>query len=441
MSEQNLDTWKSVKVGDLVEKHFCGPSPDCEERQVFESNEWGVLKTTAITWSGWDEKAHKVLPKGYWNRPDIEVQAGDVLVTKAGPRHRVGVVCHVPTTRKQLVVSGKIIGLRPKVTVVSPTVLAGLISQEEAQKYIQDRTTGMAESQVNFANEVLLTTPLKIPPLREQATIVKVLGSLDAAIYHTKAIISKLKTIKRGLLDDLLMRGADEQSQVRPLLSEAPHLYKETLLGPLPNEWDCQRLENLSLKIVDGVHKTPKYLTRGIPFVTIKNLTASRDIDFGSLNYISEKDHSEFVKRADPRSGDVLVTKDGTLGIARMVKDNHPEFSIFVSVAQIRVDSSKLIPQFLLAFFESSHYHSQIGVQSGGSGLKHIHLEQFRDFKIPVPSLGEQTLICEILNANSNRIDLEEEQLYSLLKIKAGLSRDLLAGRVPVGKLTLDKRR
>jgi type I restriction enzyme, S subunit len=84
--------WTRAPVSWLIAKHFCGPSPDCEERQVASSSEWGVLKTTAITWNGWNEAAHKVLPRSYWGRNDLEVKHGDVLVTKAGPRDRVAVV-------------------------------------------------------------------------------------------------------------------------------------------------------------------------------------------------------------------------------------------------------------------------------------------------------------------------------------------------------------
>ncbi|WP_190324609.1 restriction endonuclease subunit S, partial [Pseudomonas profundi] len=187
MSERT--TWEACTVRDVIERHFCGPSPDCEERQIFAPEEWGVLKTTAITWAGWNDAAHKVLPKAFWEQSQIEVHEGDVLVTKAGPRHRVGVVCHVPSTHSRLVVSGKMIGLRPKTEVVDARFLAGFLGTKEPQKYIHDRTTGMAESQVNFANEVLLDAPLRLPPVHEQHLIARVLDTLDTAIRETEALI------------------------------------------------------------------------------------------------------------------------------------------------------------------------------------------------------------------------------------------------------------
>ena len=86
------DSWNHTQVKNVIIKLFCGHSPTCEERRIANNDEWGILKTTAITWNGWNENAHKVPPPKYWGNEKIEVKKGDVLVTKAGPRHRVGVV-------------------------------------------------------------------------------------------------------------------------------------------------------------------------------------------------------------------------------------------------------------------------------------------------------------------------------------------------------------
>ena len=204
-------------------------------------------------------------------RAIIEVHPGDVLVTKAGPRHRVGVVCYVPTTRKQLVVSGKMIGLRPKVGVVDSAVLAGLIARQAPQKYIQDRTTGMAESQVNFANEVLLNTPLNLPPLVEQRVIAQISERLDTAIHETEAIIAKLKAVKQGLLHDLLTRGIDANGELRPPQGEAPHLYKESTLGWIPKEWEPLPLEQVTdTPICYGIVQVFGFVPNGVPVLAIR---------------------------------------------------------------------------------------------------------------------------------------------------------------------------
>lgn len=107
--------WQSAQVIDVVVSHFCGPSPTCEERNIQDESEWGVLKTTAVTKeNGWDWSKHKTLPRLFWNKPQLELMKGDVVVTKAGPRHRVGVATWVDFVPVHIIVSGKMIGLRPR---------------------------------------------------------------------------------------------------------------------------------------------------------------------------------------------------------------------------------------------------------------------------------------------------------------------------------------
>jgi type I restriction enzyme S subunit len=132
---------------------------------------------------------------------------------------------------------------------------------------------------------------------------------------------------------------------------------------------------------------------------------------------------------------DVLVTKDGTLGVARLVPEGIEEFSIFVSVAMLRPIRTLLLAEYLREFFSTRFYYTQIGYLSAGSGLKHIHLEHFRKFKIPLPSLEEQRHIMDILRDADHSIEEAEACVAKLVNLKVGLMQDLLTCRVPVDAL------
>ncbi|MFK5951866.1 MAG: hypothetical protein QM498_02335 [Desulfobacterium sp.] len=58
----------------------------------------------------------------------------------------------------------------------------------------------------------------------------------------------------------------------------------------------------------------------GIPFIKIKNLTCDSGISFDNVSYISIDDHEEFCKKTKPEKGDLLITKDGTIGIVRIIE-------------------------------------------------------------------------------------------------------------------------
>ena len=295
--------------------------------------------------------------------------------------------------------------------------LAGL-SQGSTMKHVTRREL----SRFDVAFPINAENQLRI------ATILQIIGQ---AIERTEALIKKYQQIKAGVMHDLFTRGITADGKLRPPKEQAPELYKETPIGWIPKDWEVRPLSELTSKIVDGVHHTPNYVEYGIPFVTVKNLTASSDIDFSNLNYIDEKTHRECYARADPKAGDVLVTKDGTLGVCRIVKDGMPEFSIFVSVALLRV-TTELTAEWLHFFFESGAYLTQLGFLSSGTGLKHIHLEHFRKFQISLPSLKEQALINKKVSILEDKVATEKRVLIKLMKQKMGLMHDLLTGKVPV---------
>ena len=122
-------------------------------------------------------------------------------------------------------------------------------------------------------------------------------------------------------------------------------------------------------------YTTPRRMwNRRVHFIVITDLTVGSEISFSNTRFISDKDHRDFWRRANPQAGDVLVTKDGTLGIARIVPGDAPEFSIFVSVAMLRPQHLVCLPELIWAFFDSGEFLAQLGAQSAGTGLAHIHL-------------------------------------------------------------------
>ena len=80
-----------------------GWSPQCEDYPAGEGG-WGVLKTTAVQWCEFQPYENKALPATLEPIPGLAVEEGDVLVTRAGPRKRVGVVAAVRKAQPRLTI-------------------------------------------------------------------------------------------------------------------------------------------------------------------------------------------------------------------------------------------------------------------------------------------------------------------------------------------------
>jgi type I restriction enzyme, S subunit len=195
-----------------------------------------------------------------------------------------------------------------------------------------------------------------------------------------------------------------------------------TGLSKLPTGWVWATVEQLSSKVVDGVHKKPSYVPAGVPFVTVKNLTAGPGISFDKLNHITPEDHAEFTKRTDPERGDVLISKDGTLGVVRVVRTD-TVFSIFVSVALVKPVLRSMSEYLGLSL---SSPVVQVQMVPKGSGLQHIHLEDLRRDCVPLCSLEEQVAIVETAERHLVSIDHFEKDLVGRAKLSSSLRQSIL---------------
>ena len=107
---------------------------------------------------------------------------------------------------------------------------------EKVKPELVRRASGTTFLEISGAEFGSIKVPSPSP--NEKLKISQILDTLDTAIHETEAIIAKLKAVKQGLLHDLLTRGIDANGELRPLPTEAPHLYKPSPLGWIPKEWE-----------------------------------------------------------------------------------------------------------------------------------------------------------------------------------------------------------
>ena len=189
-------------------------------------------------------------------------------------------------------------------------------------------------------------------------------------------------------------------------------------IGEIPAHWFVTKPKFGCSRIVDGTHHTPDYVDEGIPFITVKNLTAGPGISFEDTKFISESDHASLIRRAHPQRGDLLITKDGTLGVTRVVETDRP-FSIFVSVALLKVRGHILNPWFLKYAFDSDALWLQFEARKTGSGLKHLIIQDIGNVIVPLPSPTTQKAIANYLDRKTAAIDALIEKKQKLLDLLA----------------------
>lgn len=183
----------------------------------------------------------------------------------------------------------------------------------------------------------------------------------------------------------------------------------------LPSGWEWGRVGELSKQVTDGVHHTPKYIDKGVPFISVKDINGSK-VSFKDCKYISEEQHLDINKRCNPEFGDVLLCRIGTLGRATLV-DTNERFSLFVSVGLIKFFQPYLIPTYSHRVFHSPLLTNQYQeIKAGGSHTNKLNLGDIPRLWIPVAPLAEQHRIVAKVDELMALCDqLEQQTEQSLL--------------------------
>lgn len=195
--------WRVSVVGDLIEQIEQGWSPNCESDPA-ASMEWGVLKTTAVTWDGFNADENKALPPHLLPRAQYQVRVNDVLMTRAGPNSRVGVVAYVASTPSRRLISDKLYRFNAKAELVMNEFLALALSSNLTQTHLSKFKTGLAESQTNISQAIVKRLHVVLPAKLEQEAIIKRSKCAEVRINVEKKQLAKLRLLKIGLMQDLL---------------------------------------------------------------------------------------------------------------------------------------------------------------------------------------------------------------------------------------------
>ena len=176
---------------------------------------------------------------------------------------------------------------------------------------------------------------------------------------------------------------------------------------------DTVALKDLcEINITDGTHKTPTYSNEGFIFLSSKNVTSGR-IDWDDVMYIPQWLHDELYQRIAPRKDDILLAKNGTTGVAAIV-DKDEIFDIYVSLALIRPNKSKILPRYLLHAINSEPSKKFFNSHLKGIGVPNLHLTHIRETPINVPSFAQQQYIIDVLDKLERIISLRKQQLSKL---------------------------
>ena len=274
---------------------------------------------------------------------------------------------------------------------------------------------------------------IPLPDLNEQHHIVDYLDTqcseIDATAEDIQKEISLLEDYKKSVINEAVTKGLNPDAEMKDSgiegIKEIPVISKVVRLKYLVDK-----------KITDGTHQTPEYATvdDGSPFLSSKDVRNGY-IDWSNVKYITKTLHNILHKEVCCKRGDILLAKNGTTGVAALV-DTDDVFDIYVTLAVIRSDKKKVLPEYLLYSINSNVTKEQFSERLVGIGVPNLHLNVIENTNIIVYEISEQQKIVKYLNEKCSCIDdailIKKKQLEMLADYKKSLIYEYVTGKKEV---------
>lgn len=186
----------------------------------------------------------------------------------------------------------------------------------------------------------------------------------------------------------------------------------------LPAGWSVGRVKSVAEAVTDGAHVSPETAGGVYAFVSTRDVKGGR-IDFaGALRTSAETYKYMVTTGCKPAPGDVLFSKDGTVGETAVVREDR-DFVVASSLVIITPNRSRIMPDYLGYVLSSKIAKENATSMMRGAGLPRLSVGNLARVEVPIPPLPEQRAIAAYLDCETARIEdliAEQQRLIDLLR-------------------------
>lgn len=284
------------------------------------------------------------------------------------------------------------------------TFLLTALSGKVVREYVQKNPT--VGAQPNLSLEQVGNLIISSPSIEEQNEIGIFFEKIDDTIALHQQELDTLKQTKQGFLQKMFPRKGEKIPEIR--------------FTEFKSEWQKIRLGDQS--IIKGrlgwkSLKQEEYILDGPALIAGKHIKNGR-VKWDKVDHIPKWRYDESPEIM-LENGDVIFSKDGSLGNPALIEDLKIPATINSTMMLVRVNKT-LDPLFFYQVMVSNTFKRLVYLKVSGSSIPHLFQADMNDFTFLIPEKSEQVKIGEFFKQLDEVIELKEQELEALKQTKKG---------------------
>lgn len=390
-----------------------------------EYQDEGAFLITGVDFSDggidWENCVH--VPMKRWEEAkDIQIQNGDLLITKDGTIGKVAIVSDMPGATS---LNSGVLRIMP-IEGYSNRFLYWVLKSNVFWKWFNYKNAGNSTIQHLYQGD-FAEFLYAFPDYKEQELIADYLdvhcGELDNIISGIEQQIQVLSAYKHSLITETVTKGLNKDVPMREC--------SDKNLGTIPIHWNVMRLGYVSSMQNGYVGPTVDILVNedeGQMYIQSLHVKNGKII-FGNDFYVTEK-----WGRTRPKlyEGDVVIVQTGDIGQVGLVTSEYDGKNCHALII-CHTDKAIMYPEYLIYYFMSDIGRWQLLQYETGTTLKHLNSTKIKDSKVIIPPIDEQRDIAKFLADKCETVDaiitVKTKQLDSIRKHKESLVSEYVTGK------------
>lgn len=389
--------WQCRKIGDIAKvcmckRIFAEQTSETEEIPFYKIGTFGKKADAYISRELYEEYKQR------FSFPNV----GDILISAAGTLGRV------------VVFDGQDSYFQDS-NIVWLDINKNMLTNQYLYHYYKIIKWASSEGSTiaRLYNGIICDTNIALPGVEEQNIIAEKLSDIDQLISTLEKQIKKKKLIKQGVMQALLSG-------------------KRRLKG-FSEEWKSFNLMSSSkIKARIGWQglKKSEYLDSGYAYLVTGTDFVDGRIQWDTCHFVERERYNQD-ENIKIKNGDILVTKDGTLGKTAFVQGLNRPATLNSGVFVIRPLQNAYDSEFVYHILSSFVFKEFLDKLSAGSTIVHLYQKDMGKFEFLLPpTIEEQKEIAAILTEMDEEIQKLEERYEKYIRIKQGMMEQLLTGKI-----------